>query len=198
MRYIRDLALLTADLCAVAVQQSCKAFRLIPTPLRIAELCHMACSRDGNCLPFVPKPLLTDVLCLVAVQQNGLSMRFVPKQYQTHDVCMAAIDQNRRAIEYIKQPIRAHWAYFHSMAPLAVPVFQPQPQIRIQPLPPHVANVCIQRAIVAGDVCGIMQEPLEAASAVVTSCGHVFTREAVQTWLTLRNTCPTCVQPCVI
>jgi len=40
------------------------------------------------------------------------------------------------------------------------------------------------------DLCPITYAPISTAG--VTSCGHVFERDAILSWLSTRNTCPVC------
>ena len=69
---------------------------------------------------------------------------------------------------------------------------------------PHVAR--IRDAVARGDECVISLEPL-TYSSVLTSCGHVFSREGILQWVKRRVTrsfqhvsfdCPVCRQMCTI
>lgn len=56
------------------------------------------------------------------------------------------------------------------------------------PLPPHIQRLVIDAAIAAATTCPITMEPITAATAVITPCGHVFGTE-----LTPRvSLCPVC------
>jgi hypothetical protein len=44
--------------------------------------------------------------------------------------------------------------------------------------------------IFESDLCPITCAPISTAG--VTSCGHVFERDAILSWLSTRNTCPVC------
>jgi hypothetical protein len=38
-------------------------------------------------------------------------------------------------------------------------------------------------------------EPIKKAAAAITSCGHVFQKEAIAEWMEGHDTCPECRQP---
>lgn len=50
--------------------------------------------------------------------------------------------------------------------------------------------------IFESDFCPITNAPISTAG--VTSCGHVFEREAILSWLSTRNTCPICRRQCMV
>ena len=58
-------------------------------------------------------------------------------------------------------------------------------------LPHHVSRILLERAIAEGAECPITGERLTMA-ATVTSCGHIFDKEAIHTWLATNKTCPEC------
>jgi hypothetical protein len=61
----------------------------------------------------------------------------------------------------------------------------------------RVASVMIEKAIADNLSCPITLNPLTAESAVcVAPCYHVFDKEAIQTWLQTKNTCPECRCEC--
>ena len=65
--------------------------------------------------------------------------------------------------------------------------------------PPHVKNIIISDSIRRGDICPILSETLTENNAVVTTCGHVFTSNGINTWLSLsrsNNQCPVCKHVC--
>lgn len=62
------------------------------------------------------------------------------------------------------------------------------------PLPKHVADLVIRDAEARGATCPITMEPIKAADATVTSCGHVFQAAALKHWLSTNATCPECRQ----
>lgn len=79
---------------------------------------------------------------------------------------------------------------FYTVAP--PPSAPPQP---LPPLPAHVAAMIIARAVESGATCPITMEPIQAATATTTPCGHVFEATALRTWLRTHDTCPECRAP---
>jgi hypothetical protein len=84
------------------------------------------------------------------------------------------------------------------LASLAAPPRPPPPAVRPPPFPKHLADQVLAAAEAAGQACAITMEPIQKASAAVTSCGHVFQKEAITHWMQDHDTCPECRQPCAI
>ena len=61
-------------------------------------------------------------------------------------------------------------------------------------LKPHTIRAIIKAAI--GTDCPITFEPIQEATAAVTSCQHVFKRVAIVEWLKKNTTCPVCREEC--
>lgn len=86
-----------------------------------------------------------------------------------------------------------------SMAPTA-----PQSQAQAQaapapaPFPKHLADMVLKKAEADAATCPITMEPIKAADAAVTSCGHVFQTGAIREWLATHATCPECRQSCSV
>lgn len=65
--------------------------------------------------------------------------------------------------------------------------------VRSTDLPPHVAALLIAHAVSTGATCPITMEPIEITTATTTPCGHVFSRDALNHWISQRrHTCPEC------
>lgn len=65
-----------------------------------------------------------------------------------------------------------------------------------QPLPSHVASLLIAHAVSTDATCPITMEPIQADTATTTPCGHVFSRDALNHWISQRrSTCPECRAP---
>jgi hypothetical protein len=100
-------------------------------------------------------------------------------------------------------PLRAPWEPYLLTAPPPPPSApappQPQQQARnaaaVAALPPHVVNTLLAAAVAAGATCPITMEPIDAATATVTPCGHVFTSTALRRWLVTHAHCPECRGP---
>ena len=82
------------------------------------------------------------------------------------------------------------------MASLAAPPRPPPPAVRPPPFPKHLADQVLAAAEAAGQACAITMEPIQKATAAVTSCGHVFQKAAIDHWMQDHDTCPECRQPC--
>ena len=61
-------------------------------------------------------------------------------------------------------------------------------------LKPHTIRAIIKAAV--GTDCPITFEPIQEATAAVTSCQHVFKRVAIVEWLKKNTTCPVCREEC--
>jgi hypothetical protein len=61
----------------------------------------------------------------------------------------------------------------------------------------RVERVMIEKAIEENLSCSITLTPLtQETAACVAPCYHVFDKEAIQIWLTTKNTCPECRRVC--
>lgn len=81
-------------------------------------------------------------------------------------------------------------------------VYHPLPVAPVVPaLPAHIQAIVLADAEQKGMTCPISQEKITSRNAVVTSCGHVFERTAIQQWLEMPNSnhcCAVCRAPCVV
>jgi hypothetical protein len=70
------------------------------------------------------------------------------------------------------------------------PAIQPQ---KATPLPKHVADLLLRDAEARSATCPITMEPIKAAAATATPCGHVFCADALAAWIASdHSTCPEC------
>ena len=65
----------------------------------------------------------------------------------------------------------------------------PPAQVKI---PSHIVRVFVESAIHKKEVCPITLDPLVMGNVAMTSCGHLFAREALANCLTTSNVCPNC------
>ena len=63
-------------------------------------------------------------------------------------------------------------------------------------LKPHTIRAIIKAAV--GTDCPITFEPIQEAAAAVTTCQHVFKRDAIIQWLKKNTTCPVCRDECEV
>lgn len=77
------------------------------------------------------------------------------------------------------------------------PQQEPQQPLRINRLPKHVEEAVIEQTFSKETpICPITMEPLTRETVVVTVCGHLFSRGALEKALiTLSRVCPTCRGP---
>ena len=91
-----------------------------------------------------------------------------------------------------------------TVQPMTRPTVQPtvQPMTRPGsdpiPLPVHIQTIVLERAESERKSCSISMEAIRKHTSTVTSCGHVFQKDAIQEWLTRHRTCPECRQICSI
>lgn len=93
--------------------------------------------------------------------------------------------------------------YEMTVAILSAMPLQTQSQTQIQsqsqsqqPFPKHLVGQILATAEAANQLCAITMEPIRTATAAITSCGHIFQRDAIAHWLSAHTTCPECRQPC--
>lgn len=67
-----------------------------------------------------------------------------------------------------------------------------------QPFPKHLVAQILAKAETDNQLCPITMEPISAATATITSCGHIFQQAAIVHWLSDHTTCPECRQLCSI
>lgn len=64
--------------------------------------------------------------------------------------------------------------------------------------PQYVVDLMVADAIVKGETCPILYDPLTKENTVVTSCFHLFSREAFADWRKKSKECPKCREECVV
>ena len=86
--------------------------------------------------------------------------------------------------------------------PVVAPVVAPEVAslMSITLLPVHVKNILIADCVAKNETCPISSDDIDLTNSSVTSCGHVFTTDAITRWLALsvRKECPACKQACRI
>ena len=95
---------------------------------------------------------------------------------------------------YLRDPYSGHSLAMASPVPMASPVSNPMSK-----LPIHVSKLVLADSISKNEACPISCDPITQENATVTSCGHVFTTEAINHWLSLASSkglCPVCKQRC--
>jgi hypothetical protein len=82
------------------------------------------------------------------------------------------------------------------------PQRQPPPlpvvPVDLKPFPRHLVAAVLANAVANNAICPITMDPITPDTATVTSCGHVFQKEAIRHWLTTKTECPECRDPTCI
>ena len=58
--------------------------------------------------------------------------------------------------------------------------------------PKHLVTPVLEHAEATKKICPITMEPIQKATATVTSCGHIFQTAALARWMQTKTTCPEC------
>jgi hypothetical protein len=87
--------------------------------------------------------------------------------------------------------------------PVQLPPVQLPPvqlaKIVIKEIPNHAISMLLLAAVIQEEECPISGNPIDTNNGSVTSCFHLFDKDALATWLALPHTnkkCPVCMQPC--
>jgi len=72
------------------------------------------------------------------------------------------------------------------------PVAPPKPVVAT--LPMRIAWIIAEDASKKGETCAITLDEISPITASVTSCYHVFTTSALETWFQTKSVCPVCKQ----
>jgi Domain of unknown function (DUF4116) len=135
-------ALLTEEMCRIAVAQDGLALRTVPQYLRTKELYEIAAAQHGGALYDVPEKLRTEELCRIAVTQNGRALEYIPRVLRTAEICRLALAQNGAALEFVPQNIRTEDICKNAVA---------QNGAALEYVPEHLRNEDLCRIAVAQD-----------------------------------------------
>lgn len=106
------------------------------------------------------------------------------------------VDASWNTMDISGTPLTTIAPYYHNPT-YTYSYASPSTTTTAAPLPRHVAVLVIAKAIQDDVSCPITGESI-AEDAAVTSCGHVFDRAAITTWLSSNTTCPTCRTRCCV
>ena len=70
-----------------------------------------------------------------------------------------------------------------------------------EPIPLFVAEALAEKAKTAAEVCPISLEPLNSlqkGEIAVTSCFHLFQKQALESWHSEKKSCPVCKKSCAV
>lgn len=65
-------------------------------------------------------------------------------------------------------------------------------------IPMSIAKLIIENTEMDNNICPITLDPIKKESCSITSCFHVFNKDAIAIWLSSNDTCPVCKQLCAI
>jgi len=74
----------------------------------------------------------------------------------------------------------------------------PITHLKETPIPRRIATLIAEEAIKNNESCPITMEPIILNESAVTSCYHVFSAKALESWIVLGNPCPVCRNDCVM
>jgi hypothetical protein len=82
----------------------------------------------------------------------------------------------------------------------AVPILPDSPpKYPIDTIPQHIIRALLRDAVMQEEICPITNMELDVSNGAVTSCFHLFNRDAICKWLSMpgsRDKCPVCNCPC--
>ena len=75
---------------------------------------------------------------------------------------------------------------------LPVPINKSYIKYKNQKLPKRIYEIITHDFISKGEECSIAMEPVTHETIAITSCFHIFTKDAIQRWIQTESTCPQC------
>lgn len=127
----------------------------------------------------------------VSLLESALLRALAPPPPRPAAEALALLDLLALADPWVA-PIGSGQIPLWSSPPARLEVARPKPT----PMPRHVADILLDKAIADGTACPITMESITKENGVVTSCGHLFERTAVTKWVSENGTCPQCRQSC--
>jgi hypothetical protein len=79
------------------------------------------------------------------------------------------------------------------------PVAPVQKKYPITTIPQHIVMALLRDAAMQEEVCPITSEEIDVTNGAVTSCFHLFEKNAIMQWLLMPNSrdkCPVCNATC--
>jgi hypothetical protein len=74
-----------------------------------------------------------------------------------------------------------------------------QKKYTIDSIPQHIVRAILRDAVMQEEVCPITSVEIDIKNGAVTSCFHLFEKDAIAKWLSMpgsRDKCPVCNNPC--
>jgi len=85
------------------------------------------------------------------------------------------------------------------LAPVPVPVAPVLRNYIMNSIPQHIVRALLRDAAMQEESCPITSEEIDITNGAITSCFHLFEKNAIAKWLSLPNSldkCPVCNCPC--
>jgi hypothetical protein len=96
-------------------------------------------------------------------------------------------------------PITVRDTATQPQAPLTPQQAEPVVKFPIKTIPQHAVNLLLLGSFLNEEECSITGSPINSQNGAVTTCFHVFEKEAITRWIDLPSSnkkCPVCMQPC--
>jgi hypothetical protein len=112
----------------------------------------------------------------------------------------APVFESPAALEWTRNYKTINKTMHFSIERIARPIpYSPvKPKLTISSIPTFVVNTLLEAAIQEKRECSITMEPITKETAAVTSCYHIFNRDAIAIWLASTTSCPVCKQDCTL
>ena len=84
-------------------------------------------------------------------------------------------------------------------APVVPAIPEDPPKYPIETIPQHIIRAVLRDAVMHEEICPITNMELDISNGAITSCFHLFNRDAICKWLSMpgsRDKCPVCNSPC--
>ena len=84
-------------------------------------------------------------------------------------------------------------------APLNPQELEADVKFPIKTIPQHAVRLLLLGSLIDGEECSITGNPISAENGAVTTCFHIFEKEAITRWLEQASSnkkCPVCMQEC--
>ena len=127
---------------------------------------------------------------------------WIPDGQAMEDLCEEDIPTIETALatqashEYLNDVLRPALVMEFSYTPVVTAAAAaPRPPATAFPataFPAHLIGPVLAHAAATKALCPITMEPIVAATATVTGCGHIFQTAALDQWLRSRRQCPEC------
>lgn len=136
--------------------------------------------RDHQLRPVIPFLGVSDISKMTYVGNVGINENEDLRSWREFQAPRHIRDilQNRMVLPAVAEVVKK------DSAPAAIPEF--------------VATLLVQKARGDGQMCPITMDEFEEGDVGVTSCFHVFQRDALSTWVSKHGSCPVCKQVCSV